>query len=73
MGKALAEFLYKTDFIIARKDKEDGEIVRVFFDQNRYLQSQFADYGFNWEVHPAYRWALQPEDLNDIFRKLDIE
>jgi hypothetical protein len=70
--KALAEFLYKIDFITARKDRQDGEIVRVYFDQNRYLQSQFADYGFSWEIHPAYRWALQPGEPDTIFRLLDV-
>jgi hypothetical protein len=71
--KSLAEFLYKIDFITARRDREAGdEIVRVFFDQNRFLQSQFADFGFHWEVHPAYRWALQPEDMNSIFAKLAL-
>jgi hypothetical protein len=71
-AKSLAEFLYKIDFITARKDKEDSEIVRYYFDQNRYLQSQFADYGFKWEVHPAYRWALQPGDAESIFAQLDL-
>ena len=70
-AKSLAEFLYKIDFITARKDDEKGRIVRLYFDQNRYLQSQFADYGFKWEVHPAYRWALQPGEPNSIFRMLD--
>lgn len=72
-AKSLAEFLYKIDFITARRDKEDGKITRVYFDQNRYLQSQFADYGFKWEVHPAYRWALQPSDSDSIFKYLDVE
>lgn len=72
-AKALAEFLYKIDFITARRDgASDQEITRVFFDQNRFLQSQFADFGFHWEVHPAYRWALQPEDLNSIFQRLSL-
>ena len=70
-AKSLAEFLYKIDFITARKDDEKGRIVRLYFDQNRYLQSQFADYGFKWEVHPAYRWALQPGEPDSIFRMLD--
>lgn len=71
--KSLAEFLYKIDFITARRDGVSGdEIVRVFFDQNRFLQSQFADFGFHWEVHPAYRWALQPEDMKSIFERLAL-
>jgi len=28
------------------------------------------DPGFDWEVHPAYRWALQPDDLTSIFDHL---
>lgn len=69
---SLAEFLYKIDFITARKRLDNGEIVRKFFDQNRYLKTQFADYGFDWEIHPAYRWALQPEDVDAIFKDLDL-
>lgn len=69
--KSLAEFLYKIDFITARKN--DGDVIRrLFFDQNRFLQNQFVDYGFSWEVHPAYRWALQPGDSDSIFRNLDL-
>ncbi len=69
---SLAEFLYKIDFITARKDSEEG-IVRRYFDQSRHLQNQFVDFGFHWEVHPAYRWALQPEDINAVFRRLELE
>jgi hypothetical protein len=72
-AKSLAEFLYKIDFITARRDDPNtSEIVRVYFDQNRFLQSQFGDFGFKWEVHPAYRWALQPEDIDSIFTKLSL-
>jgi hypothetical protein len=70
--KTLAEFLYRIDFITARKDDERGKIIRMYFDQNKYLQSQFADYGFKWEIHPAYRWALQPGEPDSIFRMLDL-
>lgn len=72
-AKSLAEFLYKIDFIIARKDEEGGETIRKYFDQNRILQSQFADFGFKWEVHPAYRWALEPSSVEGIFKNLDPE
>lgn len=70
-AKSLAEFLYKIDFITARKD-EDDKILRKSFEQNRYLMNQFADYGFNWEIHMAYRWALQPQDVNSIFRFVEL-
>ena len=70
--KSLAQFLYKIDFITARKDTGDL-VVRKYFDQSRHLQNQFVDFGFHWEVHPAYRWALQPEDIDSVFRRLELE
>jgi hypothetical protein len=71
--KSLAEFLYKIDFIIARAVDDSGHIIRRFFDQNRFLTSQFVDFGFKWEVHPAYRWALQPSSTDSIFKQLDLD
>lgn len=68
---ALAEFLYKVDLITARKE-ENGIILRRFFDESRHLQNQFVDFGFKWEVHPAYRWALQPGEIDAIFREVDL-
>lgn len=70
--KQLAAFLYKINFITARKETE-REIVRQYFEENRYLSNDFVDFGFDWEVHPAYRWALQPDDLADIFQSLQLE
>jgi hypothetical protein len=52
--RAIAEFLYKIDFIIARDEDESGQAKWTHFDQNRMLQSQFVDFGYKWEVHPAY-------------------
>ena len=71
--KDLASFLYKINFITARKEKPDGTIIRKYFEENRYLSSQFVDFGFDWEVHPAYRWALQPVDIEDYFPKLSAD
>lgn len=64
--KSIAEFLYKIDFIIARDDLHTGDKRWTHFDQNRMLQSQFVDFGYKWEVHPAYRWALQPKNVHEI-------
>jgi len=67
--KDLAAFLYKINFITARK--EDGEFIqRRYFEESRYLSHKFVDFGFDWEVHPAYRWALQPDNLSEIFDSL---
>jgi hypothetical protein len=60
--KELAAFMYKINFLTARKEVATGGIIRKYFEENRYLSSQFADFGFDWEIHPAYRWALQPDD-----------
>lgn len=67
--KDLAAFLYKINFLTARKDKGDF-VERKYFEENRYLSHKFADFGFDWEVHPAYRWALQPDELSDIFQTM---
>lgn len=67
--KSLIQFLYKIDFIIARKDLE-GRIDRKYFDQSRFLASEFVDFGYDWEVHPAYRWALQPQGVKDILDQI---
>ena len=73
-NKQLAAFMYKINFLTARKETEKG-IVRKYFEENRYLSSSFYDFGFDWEIHPAYRWALQPDDPKDIFNftELSIE
>ncbi len=69
--KDLAAFLYKINFLTARKETSQG-IVRKYFEENRYLSSDFSDFGFDWEVHPAYRWALQPDRIRDIYRELKL-
>lgn len=71
-AKDLAHFLYKINFLTARKVLETGEIDRKYFEENRYLSNNFVDFGYDWEVHPAYRWALQPDRIGDIFNKLDL-
>ncbi len=70
-AKDLAGFMYKINFITARKEQPEG-IVRKYFEESRFLQNQFADFGFAWEVHPAFRWALQPENIRDIFNHLEL-
>jgi hypothetical protein len=71
-AKDLAAFLYKINFLTARRELSDGSILRKYFEENRYLSSRFVDFGFDWEIHPAYRWALQPSDINSIFTSLSL-
>lgn len=70
--KQLAQFLYKINFLTARKELPNGFVQRKYFEENRYLSSEFADFGYGWEVHPAYRWALQPSDLLSVFEGLSV-
>jgi hypothetical protein len=70
--KELAQFLYKINFLTAREAFKNGEVQRKYFEENCYLSSSLVDFGYEWEVHPAFRWVLQPEDTNDIFQKLSL-
>ena len=70
-AKELLAFLYKINFVVARKDLKDGYIDRKYFEDNNYLSTEFAEFGYDWEVHPAFRWALYPES-RDIFANIDI-
>jgi hypothetical protein len=71
-SKELCAFLYKINFLIASKVMETGFIDRKYFEENRYLSSELVDFGYDWEVHPAYRWALQPDRIEDIFARLAL-
>jgi hypothetical protein len=67
--KDLCAFMYKINFLTARKDV-DNKIIRRYFEEHRYLMSHFVDFGFNWEIHPSFRWALQPGNVADIISSL---
>lgn len=67
----LIAFMYKINFLNARKDTAGGFIDRKYFEDNKYITSNSVDFGYDWEVHPAFRWALYPE-TRDIFRYTDI-
>lgn len=67
----LAAFLYKINFITARK-KVGDEILRVYYDENQYIYNDFTDFGYWYEIHPAYRWALQPSTTKDIFSQIEL-
>lgn len=70
-AKELLTFLYKVNFIVARKNLPDGYIDRKYFEDNNYLSSECVEFGYEWEVHPAFRWALYPEARN-IFSSIDL-
>lgn len=67
----LARFLYKCDFVTARFEK-DGYIVRKHFEENQLLMNNRAQFGFKWEIHPAYRWALEPQGVETLLKKIEL-
>lgn len=69
--KALLTFLYKIDFVIARFNESDKAVWK-FFDKGRFLAHESADFGNSWEVHPAYRWALQPNDIQGVIDTVSL-
>jgi hypothetical protein len=69
-----AHWLYKIGFLTARLDREDGYIERRYFDDNPHLLTPaVGDGGFSWEVHPAYREALNPHGLVDWKSNVEVE
>jgi len=41
--------------------------------KSRFVFDQHLDFGFSWEIHPAYRWALQPETVQSAFEQIDLD
>lgn len=71
-SKRLAAFMFKINFLTARKQATSEVVVRKYFEENRYLSNDFVDFGFDWEIHPAYRWALQPDNIRELFESLRL-
>lgn len=72
-ANSLAAFLYKINFLTARKDTDNGTgIQRLYYDENKYILNEFTDFGYKYEIHPAYRWALQPDDVGQLFNQIDL-
>lgn len=69
--KELLTFMYKINFLVARKDLSEGYIDRKYFEDNNYLSTEHVEFGYEWEVHPAFRWALYPESRN-VFGSIDL-
>lgn len=67
----LISFLFKIGFLTATKQLEGGTVQRFSYEESSHLSSSYMDYGFNWEVHMGYRWAIQPETLDDIWAKIN--
>lgn len=68
----LAQFLYKINFLTARKNLEGGVIQRYYFEEKQYLAPKNANFGYDWEIHPAFRWALAPDDSINPQFEIDL-
>lgn len=67
----LAKFLYKANIVVGRKD-EDGIINRIYYTESPNLLSDLGNGNYKFEVHPAYRWAI--DFMNDyILNYVDSE
>ena len=55
--KDLAAFLYKINFLTARRETQEG-IIRKYFEENRYLSSNFVDFGFDWEIPSCVQMGI---------------
>ncbi len=67
----LLQFMYKINFVTARKTLSDGVIERKYFEENKYLTYKNVDFGYDWEIHPAFRWVLSPDDTSKLFEQID--
>jgi hypothetical protein len=47
-------------------------IERVNFQDRQLAITERTDFGYSWEVLPAYRWAIQPTKLSDVIESLQI-
>lgn len=65
----LVEFLYRINFIVASKTGSDGKLERMYYDfaDDRLRETRLGKW--DWEVHPAYRWAIQSDEA-DIWADL---
>lgn len=70
-ARELLVFLYKVNFLVGRK-QTNGYLDRRYFEDNKYIATDYAVFGYEWEVHPAFRWALYPE-IRDIYKFIDLE
>ena len=70
--RRILDFLYRIDFLQAWYRDSSGVIERVNFQDRQLAVSGLADFGYSWEVLPAYRWAIQPTRLTDVIESLDL-
>lgn len=68
--KELIGFLYRINFLTARREGSRSG-ARLYYEECDYLTDADVDFSFKWEVHPAFRWALEPDDEDIIWDRLE--
>jgi hypothetical protein len=63
---AIAHFLFRLGFIVARAEKEENAYEHYYFsDMPDFLSARTnSDFNVLWEIHPCYRQALDITKLN---------
>ncbi len=69
--RRILDFLYRIDFLQAWYRNSDGSIERVNFQDRQLAVTGLAEFGYSWEVLPAYRWAIQPAKIQDVIESLE--
>lgn len=69
--REVLDFLYRIDFLQAWYQSTNGAIERVNFQDRQLVVSSNAEFGYSWEVLPAYRWAIQPTKIQDVIDSLN--
>lgn len=65
----LAEFLFRINFLVASRTDKDGFVDRLYYDfADRHLREVRLGQ-WDWEVHMAYRWAIQ-RDSDAVWNEL---
>lgn len=66
----LAEFLFRINFLVASRTDSNGFVERMYYDfaDRRLREVRLGQW--DWEVHMAYRWAIQ-RDSDAVWKELN--
>lgn len=47
-------------------------VFKEFIMMKISIYNDFTDFGYDYEIHPAYRWALQPDRIQNLFHQIEL-
>lgn len=58
----MVEFMFRINFLVATREDETGYVERMYYDfaDTRLRETRLGKW--DWEVHMAYRWAIQHDE-----------